>query len=118
MRTTDFQPGMTIFSRDGMALGRIQEIWVQTPSHGTLPVSQYLLQDFGPVRGTCDLLSSSSGYLHIQDGNWLSGPRNDMYIPLAAVKSIDAPSRATLKAPAEICRRSYDMVPQPVRQAA
>lgn len=118
MNTTDFQPGMTIYSADDISLGQVQEIWAQTDSHGTLPVSQYLLQDFGPVHGTADLLTSPDGYLHVQQGNWLSGERHDLYIPLAAVQSIHSPASASVTSPAHVCQRRYAALPRPVRRAA
>lgn len=117
MNTTDFQPGMTIYSRDGVSLGRIQEIWARTASHGLLPVSEYLLEDFGPVRGTRDLLTSSDGYLHVR-GNWVSGERHDLYLPLAAIQSIDSPASATIKSPAQVSHQDFRALPQLVGAAA
>jgi hypothetical protein len=116
MNTTDFQPGMTIYSRDGILLGRVQEIWAHTATHGMLPVSEYLLQDFGPIRGTTDLLTSSDGYLHVR-GNRIPG-EYDLYLPLASVQSIDSPTSATSKFPAQFCRQHHTALPQLVRQAA
>jgi len=45
MRTTDFRSGMAVYSRDSVCLGRVTEVWAQTTSYGSLPVSKHLLQD-------------------------------------------------------------------------
>lgn len=117
MNTTDFQLGMTIYSQDGISLGRIHEIWAHTHSHGMLPVSQYLIQDFGPIRGTTDLLTSRDGYLQVR-GNRVPGEHRDLYLPLADVRSIDSPTRATTKSPAQVSHQDHRALPQLIRDAA
>lgn len=117
-RTSDFQRGMTVYGLDGVQLGEVKEVWAETPSHGHLPVSQYLLQDYGPIRGTAGLLDTADGYLHVQQGGMFTSDRQDLYIPLLEVHTVTACERVTLRLPKNFYRARCSELPQTVAQAA
>lgn len=118
LRTTDFQPGMTVYGRDGVSLGQVQEVWARTGSHGSLPVSRYLLEDYGPIKGTRDFLATSDGYLQVQLGGRFSSEHHDLYFPLANMRLTGSPMSATVEFPAEMCRRYGSEWPEMLRLAS
>ncbi|HEX8918668.1 MAG TPA: PRC-barrel domain-containing protein [Chloroflexota bacterium] len=117
-RSTDFQRGMTVYSRDGMYLGEIKEIWAETASHGHLPISQYLLQDYGPIKGSADLLTSTQGYLHVRQGGIFTADRQDIYVPFTEVHTVNARESVTVQLPETHCRVLFQELPREFSQAA
>ena len=116
MNTASFTPGMTVYASDGAALGQIEEIWAQTASHGLLPLSRYLIQDYGPIRGTAPLLTTDDGYLQIRQDSFLGFGGRVLQIPLSAVERVDN-GVAMLRHPAIICEVTFETAPVERRAA-
>lgn len=117
-RTQDVQIGMTVYSEDGTYLGQIKEVYAETALHGFLPVSQYLLQDYGVIRGTSSLLDTTDGYLQVQQGGVFSADRQVLRIPLADVQSVTARESATVQVSETLGLSQCDEIPQQFRRAA
>ena len=96
MNTMDFTKGTIVYGRDSAPVGEIVEVWAKTETHGCLPVSQYLTEDYGPVKGTRDLLTTTDGYLQVRQGHFLGMGGRNVWVPLAAVDSYEAGSPVTL----------------------
>lgn len=97
VHATDFQTGMMVYSADGIPLGRIHEVWADTETHGSVPMSHHLLKNYGPIRGTDDLLATSRGYLQVRRRDCQTSELQDVLIPLAEVQSIVPAESATVK---------------------
>lgn len=102
-KTIDFNASMTITDVDGNVLGQVVEVWAQTSGHGCLPLSRYLLNDFGPVKGTNELLSTPHGYLQVRQRTGLGLSSRDVYIPISAVLAMNSATHATLRWDASTC---------------
>ena len=55
MNTTDFTKGTLVYGQDDEPIGEIVEVWAETGTHGCLPLTRYLVEDYGPVKGTGEL---------------------------------------------------------------
>jgi hypothetical protein len=111
-------PGMEIFGQDDVKLGTVKEVWAQTESHGYLPVSRFLLQDYGPVRGTSQILSMEEGHLQVRPGNSSGSNSRDLWVPLHAVSHVDTEACVTLKADASTYESYFTRQPEWLEHAA
>lgn len=96
MNTTDFTKGTLVYGQDHEPIGEIVEIWAETAGHGCLPLSRYLVEDYGPITGTRELLTTADGYLQVRQGHFLGMGGRDLWVPLSAVQSHHAGSGVTL----------------------
>ena len=102
MKTTDITRGMTVYSHDGQELGVVEEVWANVQSHGHLPVSRYLLRDYGPVRGNAELFDGCDGYVQIRQGSLLGLGGNDRFLALSAITSIRSRDSLAITRHAEV----------------
>lgn len=96
MNTMDFTKGTVVYGQDNEPVGEILEVWADTATHGCLPVSRYLTEDYGPIKGTRELLTTSDGFVQVRQGHFLGMGGRDHWIPLSAIQSEGADSRITL----------------------
>jgi hypothetical protein len=112
------KPGMNIFGQDNVEIGTIKEVWAQTEAHGYLPVSRYLLQDYGPIKGTGQILSMEEGYLQVRSRNSGGSDPRDLWVPLHAVGQVDMGTTVTLKADAGTYESQFARRPEWLQRAA
>lgn len=107
MNTTDFTTGTLVYGQDDELIGEIVEVWAETGTHGCLPLTRYLVDDYGPVKGTRELLSIEHGYLQVRNGHFLGMGGRDLWIPLSAVAEQAEPSRVILNITADVSETHF-----------
>ena len=117
MNTTDFTTGTLVYGQDNAPVGEIVEIWAETGTHGCLPLTRYLVDDYGPIKGTRELLSTTHGYLQVRNGHFLGMGGRDLWIPLSAVGE-QAEPRVTLNITAEVSESHFARRSSRLQQAA
>jgi hypothetical protein len=118
MNTTDFTTGTLVYGQDDEPVGEIVEVWADTATHGSLPLTRYLVDDYGPIKGTRELLSTTDGYLQVRNGHFLGMGGRDLWIPLTAVAAQDEPSRVTLNITANVSELHFTRPSGGIQQAA
>jgi hypothetical protein len=118
MNTTDFTTGTLVYGQDDELVGEIVEIWAETATHGFLPLTRYLIDDYGPIKGTRELLSTTHGYLQVRNGHFLGMGGRDLWIPLSAVGAQTEPSRVALNIMANVSEIHFGQHSSRIQQAA
>jgi hypothetical protein len=115
MNAIEFAPGMAVYDREYSSLGRIVEVWVETP-HGHLGFSRTMLENYGPVEGVRDLLSAKNGFLQVRQPGVFSRTA-DLFVPLSEVVSVDPPQSVTLECSGEACAEHFSERPRTLQVA-
>lgn len=118
MKTTDFTSGTMVYGQDNEPVGEIVEIWAETTAHGCLPLSRYLVDDYGPIKGTRDLMTTTHGYLQVRSGHFLGMGGRDLWIPLSAVAAQGKSSQVKLTITAQMSEIHFARRSSRLQQAA
>lgn len=88
MKAANFQKGMDVYGVDGTKIGRVVETWPWVDGYGLLAKSRREIADYGPVKGTTELLGNcGSGYLQVVKNRWLE-TREERYVPFSDVRTV------------------------------
>jgi hypothetical protein len=115
MNAMEFAPGMAVYDREYGSLGRIVEVWLETP-HGLLGFSRTMLESYGPVEGVRDLLSAKNGFLQVRPPGAFS-VTPDLFVPLSEMVSVDPPQSVTLERSGEACAELFSERPKALQVA-
>ena len=118
MKALNFIPGMNVVGKDNIELGTIQEVWIETETHGCLPVSRCLMDDYGPVRGTGELFATKEGYLQVRGGDTLGFGGRDLWVPFHAIEGTQTATCASVRMPAGLCETRFIDRPELLAVAA
>jgi hypothetical protein len=111
----EFAPGMAVYDREYSSLGKIVEVWVETP-HGHLGFSRTMLENYGPVEGVRELLSAKDGFLQVRQSGVFSRT-TDLFVPLSEVVSVDPPLSVTIQCSGEACAERFSQRPRTLQAA-
>src|SRR5579875_1722369 len=86
----DIRGGMNVYGMDGENLGTIAEVWIEIPGHGYVAKSHFELNNYGPIRGTTDMVRGADGYVQVREGMGMRYEHEeDLFIPLTAILDVD-----------------------------